>query len=217
MSAFDNWNLNSWCMPIFYFCHDSQGTATKRIRMKLLVPAGVRLFIKQIFCVLALLTGPFGLAIAGPTEIPLLEESGVLPKIEFFDESNKIVTLEKWSGKVVVLNIWATWCEPCRTEMPTLDRLQGKLGGERFEVVALSIDEAGLGVVKQFFEEIDVKNLGLYIDSTYKAVEQLSVLGLPATILIDINGQELGRLIGPAEWDTPEMIAFFEEIIASQF
>ena len=123
----------------------------------------------------------------------------------------------EFKGKALIVDIWATWCEPCRTEMPTLDRLQGKLGGERFEVVALSIDEAGLGVVKQFFEEIDVKNLGLYIDSTYKAVEQLSVLGLPATILIDINGQELGRLIGPAEWDTPEMIAFFEEIIASQF
>ena len=217
MNTFDGWTLKPWCKSVFFICRNKQSTAAKRIHTKPPVSAGIKLIIVQILCVLTMLTGPMGFAFAGPSEIPLLEEPAVLPKIEFFDESNKIVTLEKWSGKVVVLNIWATWCEPCRTEMPTLDRLQGKLGSDRFEVVALSIDEAGLGVVKQFFEEISVKNLGMFIESNYKAITQLNVVGLPATILIDPNGHELGRLVGAAEWDTPEMIAFFKKIIVSQF
>ena len=101
--------------------------------------------------------------------------------------------------------------------MPTLDRLQGKLRSDQFEVVALSIDEAGLVVVKEFFDEIDVENLDIYIDPTYQSAGKLGALGLPATLLIDPMGQELGRWIGPAEWDTPEMLAFFERIKSEQF
>ncbi len=156
-------------------------------------------------------------AYSGPNEIFLLDEPRALPDIEFFDESKNPVSLKKWLGKVVVLNIWATWCAPCRIEMPTLDRLQEKLGSDQFEVVALSIDEAGVGVVRKFFDEINIEKLDIYIDSTYKSANQLQVLALPATILIDPKGQELGRLVGPAEWDTPEMISFFESIISGQY
>ena len=156
-------------------------------------------------------------AYSATNEIPLLDEPRALPDIEFFDESNNPVSLDNWLGKVVLLNIWATWCGPCRTEMPTLDRLQEKLGSDQFEVVALSIDEAGLGVVKKFFEQINVKNLDIYIDPTYQSAGKLQALGLPATILIDPKGQELGRLVGPAEWDTPELISFFKRVVSEQF
>jgi thiol-disulfide isomerase/thioredoxin len=139
-----------------------------------------------------------------------------LPEITFEDGNGDALTLADLRGKTVLLNIWATWCGPCRAEMPTLDRLQAALGGAAFEVVALSIDRAGTGVVRRFFDEIGISHLRLFIDETGGALRTLKVFGLPATILVGTDGRELARLLGPAEWDTPEMIAFFEEVIAAQ-
>jgi thiol-disulfide isomerase/thioredoxin len=131
-----------------------------------------------------------------------------LPEIRFEDSEGQPRTLADFSGKVVLLNIWATWCIPCRKEMPTLDRLQAELGGPDFEVVALSIDRAGPEVVRKFFGEIGIKHLALHIDASSKAMFTLGVVGLPTTLLIDRESREVGRLIGPAEWDSPEMVAF---------
>lgn len=214
----NGWSQKLDCMSNLHLNRNGKSASAKNsLYAKLCSIKNAGWILGRALCVLMLLSAPFEKAFSGPNEIPLLDEPRVLPNIEFLDESNNIVSLDKWSGKVVVLNIWATWCTPCRIEMPTLDRLQDKLGGDRFEVVALSIDEAGLEVVKRFFEEIEVKHLEIYIDPTYKAANQLKALGLPATLLIDPKGQELGRLVGPAEWDSPEMIAFFEGIIAAQF
>ncbi len=131
-----------------------------------------------------------------------------VPEIEFQDGDGKVRSLADFRGKVVLLNIWATWCGPCRREMPTLDRLQSKLGGTDFEVVALSIDRAGVDVVTKFYSEVGVVHLTRYVDSSGKAALQLSTVGLPTTLLIDREGREIGRLVGPAEWDTPKMVAF---------
>lgn len=150
----------------------------------------------------------------GPNAVPLHDTPLPLPAISFADENGNALTLDRWRGKVVLLNVWATWCAPCRHEMPTLDRLQATLGSERFEVVALSIDRAGVRVVRRFFDEIGIQHLGIFVDTTMKASRDLRILGLPGTLLIGPNGRELGRLIGPAEWDTPEMVAFFEGVIA---
>jgi hypothetical protein len=97
--------------------------------------------------------------------------------------------------------------------MPTLDRLQAALGGPDFEVVALSINRGGLEVVKNFYAEIGVQHLAIHIDT---ANFELATAGLPTTLLIDRQGQELGRLVGPAEWDTPDMAAFLKSIIAKK-
>lgn len=137
-----------------------------------------------------------------------------LPVIRFQDGDGQSRTLADFKGKVVLLNIWATWCGPCRREMPTLDRLQGKLGGSNFEVLALSIDRGGPDVVRKFFTEIGIQNLALYIDPSAKAGHALKAVGLPVTLLLDRRGREIGRLVGPAEWDTPEMVSFFRNIIA---
>ncbi|MBU0726708.1 MAG: TlpA family protein disulfide reductase [Alphaproteobacteria bacterium] len=150
----------------------------------------------------------------GPNAVPLHDTPQPLPTISFADEHGNALTLDRWHGKVVLLNLWATWCAPCRHEMPTLDRLQAKLGSDRFEVVTLSIDRAGVGVVRRFFDEIGIRHLGIFIDDTMKASRELRVYGLPRTLLIGLDGRELGRLIGPAEWDTPEMVAFFAGVIA---
>jgi thiol-disulfide isomerase/thioredoxin len=141
------------------------------------------------------------------------EKPRPLRELVFENGGGKKIKLANFRGKVVLLNIWATWCGPCRREMPTLDRLQAKLGGPAFEVLALSIDRAGPGAVRRFYREIGIKNLALYIDSTGKTSPTLSIVGLPTTLLINREGQEVGRLVGPAEWDTPKMVAFLKGLL----
>lgn len=132
-----------------------------------------------------------------------------VPNLTFENGAGAPQSLADFRGKMVLLNIWATWCAPCRREMPTLDRLQARLGGPDFEVVALSIDRAGIPVVKKFYEELGLKALGVYVDKTSRTTQELGVVGLPTTLLLDRAGHELGRLIGPAEWDSPAMIDLF--------
>lgn len=134
-----------------------------------------------------------------------------LPEVRFTDGSGKRLSLADFRGKLVLLNLWATWCGPCREEMPTLDRLQAALGGADFEVVALSIDRAGMGVVDAFYAETGVRSLARYIDESGKSAQQLNAVGLPTTLLLDREGREIARHVGPAEWDTPEMVAFFRQ------
>lgn len=147
-------------------------------------------------------------ATAEPQAFVMHETPKPLPAIRFESETGETLTLADFRGKTVLLNIWATWCVPCREEMPTLDALQAELGGADFQVVPLSIDRAGPDVVREFFTEIGIRHLGLYIDASMQASFDLAAVGLPTTLLIDNEGRELGRLVGPTEWDTPEMIAF---------
>lgn len=150
---------------------------------------------------------------AEPSPVPMHDAPRALPKVTFEDEQGNGYSLEEWRGKLVVLNIWATWCPPCRAEMPTLDRLKAKLGGEGFDVIALSIDRAGVSKVRKFFDKIDVENLTIFIDDTQKAARDLDALGLPVTIIVGSKGDELGRLVGPAEWDSEEMISFLRTLV----
>lgn len=124
-----------------------------------------------------------------------------LPEITFADADGKPLTAKDWAGKVVLLNLWATWCAPCRKEMPGLDRLQAELGSDKFEVVALAVDRAGADAAKKFLDQIKVGALKLYVDATARSGPALRVIGMPTTLLIDREGREIGRLVGPAEWD----------------
>ncbi|MDX2308912.1 MAG: TlpA disulfide reductase family protein [Hyphomicrobium sp.] len=127
-----------------------------------------------------------------------------LAEVAFKDEAGRDLKLSDFKGRTVLLNLWATWCTPCRHEMPSLDRLQADLGSDRFEVVALSLDRAGAQAARKFYDEIGVKNLKLYIDSTMRAGNTLKAVGMPTTILVTADGKEAGRLPGPAEWDSAE-------------
>jgi len=127
-----------------------------------------------------------------------------LPKAVFRDADDKERTLDDWRGKVVLLNLWATWCAPCRKEMPSLDRLNREFGGDDFELVAVSVDRKGPAVAQAFLDEMKIETLKLYIDKTMKIARSLRAFGLPYTFLIDREGRELGRLVGPAEWDADE-------------
>ena len=179
-----------------------------------------RRFMKQTLFALAII-GAIGVfappAVAEPPQNFVLRETPApVPELSFTDGEGKPQCLSDFRGKIVLLNIWATWCLPCRREMPTLDRLQAALGGADFEVVALSVDRRGLEVVKKFYAEIGVEHLAIRIDTSSRAGFALATEGLPTSLLVDRQGQEIGRLIGPAEWDAPDMVDFLKSIVAGK-
>ena len=135
------------------------------------------------------------------------------PEITFQAGSGRKLALDDFRGRVVLLNLWATWCAPCRAEMPTLDNLQAILGGSAFEVLALSLDQGGAQDVEWFYQDLGLRHLAIYVDPTTRAQRQLRVYGLPTTLLIDPDGLELGRLIGPTDWDSNEMVGFLRSVI----
>ncbi len=155
-------------------------------------------------------------AAQAPQNFAVLDTPAAVPEISFTDATGQPKTLADYSGKVVLLNIWATWCSPCRKEMPTLDRLQAKLGGPDLEAVALSVDRGGPELVTKFFAETGVTHLSLNIDISAKAMFALGTVGLPTTLLIDRRGKEVGRLIGPVEWDAPDMVDFIRGRIVAK-
>lgn len=163
-----------------------------------------------LLCLLLIATAGFGeAATAGPiSPFAMHSEPRKLPPVTFKDDDGTELSIESFRGRTMLLNVWATWCPPCVKEMPTLDRLEATLGDPNFEVVALSVDSAGIEPVRNFYRKIDVRSLKLYIDETGRSASKLRALGLPVTMLIDPEGREIGRLIGPAEWDSPEMVAF---------
>jgi thiol-disulfide isomerase/thioredoxin len=150
----------------------------------------------------ALAAGP-----AGAAELALSDPKP-LPEVTFENADGEQVSLADFRGQVVVLNLWATWCAPCRDEMPSLDRLQAEHGaGDDLEVVALSLDRGNIDKIKLFFEEVGVANLDIYRDPTAQASRALLAPGLPTTVVIDREGHEIGRVLGPAEWDGEATVA----------
>ena len=133
-----------------------------------------------------------------------------MPEVRFVTKDGTRKTLEAFRGKVIILNIWATWCPPCVQEMPTLDALQTDLGSSKFAVVTLSIDTGGVPVVRRFFDKLGIKHLNIYVDPTQLSFTNQRIVGLPTTLLINADGKELGRLIGPATWNTADMEAFLK-------
>ena len=134
-----------------------------------------------------------------------------MPSLSFTDKDGRAVTLASFHGHNVLLNLWATWCIPCRLEMPSLDRLQGARGNGDFSVVAVNIDTARLDRPKAFLKEIGVKNLSFYADNTANIFSTLKqegkVLGLPTTILVAKDGCDIGTMAGPAKWDSPDALS----------
>lgn len=130
-----------------------------------------------------------------------------VPDVKFVDERNRSLTLADFRGHPLLLNIWATWCVPCRKEMPSLDRLQTLAAATGLKVLTLSIDRQGVEAVRSFYDELHLRSLGIYVDPTSQAAAILGLPGVPGTLLINAEGQEIGRKLGPAEWDSPDVLA----------
>jgi thiol-disulfide isomerase/thioredoxin len=142
-----------------------------------------------------------------------------LPPLAFHDGGGNILTLEHWRGRVVLLNLWATWCVPCRKEMPALDELQARLGGPRFDVVAINIDTRVSDKPRNWLNEVGVKHLTYYADPSAKVFQELKAagkaLGMPTTLIVDPQGCELATLAGPAEWASDDAIKLIEGAIGA--
>jgi thiol-disulfide isomerase/thioredoxin len=127
-----------------------------------------------------------------------------LPQLTFKDANGAGKSLTDWRGRTILLNLWATWCVPCRKEMPALDALESKLGGPGFEVVTVNIDTRDTDKPKAWLKDVGVNKLAYYSDSNAKVFQDLKAIGkafgMPTTLIVDPHGCELATLAGPAEW-----------------
>ncbi len=133
-----------------------------------------------------------------------------LPDLAFEDAEGRPKKLSDWRGRMVLVNLWATWCVPCRKEMPALDSLQTRLGGPNFEVVAVNIDTRDPEKPKNFWKEVNLTRLGYFSDPKAKVFQDLKAinraLGMPTSVLVDGEGCEIATIAGPAEWDSDDAI-----------
>jgi len=137
-----------------------------------------------------------------------------LPATVFKDAADADKTLADFKGKVMVVNFWATWCAPCVKEMPTLDRLQAKLGGAEFEVLTISQDREGAKIAKPFAEKNEWKNLAFYVEAPGKFMRDAKLNGLPTSLIVDKSGQEVARVEGDLAWDSPEVEKIMRDLMA---
>ena len=144
-----------------------------------------------------------------------LSEPKPVTDAAFIGEDGSEMTLAAYEGKYVLLNFWATWCAPCRKEMPMLSELQAELGGEAFEVVTLATGRNLEPAMKKFFAEIGVDNLPLHRDPKQAVARQMGVLGLPITVIVDPQGNQIARLQGDADWNSDSARAIISALIAA--
>jgi thiol-disulfide isomerase/thioredoxin len=151
--------------------------------------------------------------------ISTADEPRRIPELVFKDADGAPKTLADWRGRAVLFNLWATWCVPCRKEMPALDALQARLGGERFDVVAVNTDTRDPEKPKAWLKDVGIKRLAFYADPSAKVFQNLKLadraFGMPTTLLIDANGCEVGTLAGPAEWASDDAVKLIGALIGS--
>ena len=212
----------------------SPSTAKNRIsRLFAAGLAGVALIVAAVYGI-ATLTGNAGgapeckPAVALATKVAPLATGQVaavnvaksplkLPDLAFQNTAGKPVKLADFHGRTVLLNLWATWCVPCRAEMPTLDKLEGELGGPGFQVVAVNIDTRNPQRPKAFLKQIGVHNLTYYADPSAEAFQDLKKIGrafgMPTTLLVDPKGCEIGTIAGPADWASADAIKLIKAVL----
>ncbi len=184
---------------------------------------------KRVLCILALVSS-IGVAtglwsgnsafasepppVSGWTEqFNFTEPPRPAPQTAFQAGDGTILTLADFKGRVILVNFWATWCAPCVRELPSLDKLQSKLGGEGLLVLAVSQDRGGAAVAAPFLKKLDVNRLGLFLDPRMKLGRAFGVRALPWTILIDRDGNMVGQMLGYAEWESDEVVALIRHYL----
>ena len=143
-----------------------------------------------------------------------------LPDLAFDDADGKPKKLSDWQGKTVLVNLWATWCVPCRKEMPALDRLQTKLKGPNFEVVAINVDTRDPEKPRAFLKDANLTALGNFNDQKAKVFQDLRgigrAFGMPTSVLVDAKGCEIATIAGPAEWDSDDALKLIRAAVSTQ-
>src|SRR5580692_3177705 len=144
----------------------------------------------------------------------------LVPDLAFKDGAGHDRTLKDWRGRTVLLNLWATWCVPCRKEMPALDALQNDLGSPNFEVVAVNIDTRDPEKPLKFLKDVGITHLAYYSDDSAHVYEDLKAagkaFGMPTTVLVDRSGCEIGNMAGPAEWSSADGVKLVSAAVTNQ-
>jgi len=152
--------------------------------------------------------------------LTLAQRPFLVPDAAFKDAAGHDRKLADWRGRTVLLNLWATWCVPCRKEMPALDALEADLGGPNFEVVAVNIDTRDPEKPLAFLKDVGIKHLAYYSDASARVYEDLKTagkaFGMPTTLIVDRAGCEIGNMAGPAEWASPDGVKLVSAAISSQ-
>ncbi|MCI2399546.1 TlpA disulfide reductase family protein [Aliiroseovarius subalbicans] len=184
-------------------------------------------FIRSALLYTALVLGA-NTALADGTDLEALRD-GSLKKLNihsetraagtavFTDAEGGEHTLAEYQGQVVLLNFWATWCAPCRKEMPGLNALQVEMGGEDFQVVPIATGRNKLPAIRRFFDDVDVTDLPILLDPKQALARDMAVLGLPVTVILDRDGREVARLTGDAEWDSDSAKAILQALIDAPY
>ena len=141
------------------------------------------------------------------------DEPAAAARARFRADDGSALTLSDYQGKFILLNFWATWCAPCRKEMPMLSELQAELGGDEFEVVTLATGRNPARVIKKFFADAGIDNLPLHRDPKHKVAREMGVFGLPITVILNPGGQEIARMQGDAHWSSDNAKAIISALI----
>lgn len=136
------------------------------------------------------------------------------PNTGFLDRDGNELNLEDYRGKALLVNFWATWCAPCREEMPSLDRLQAHMGGDDFQVLTIAAGPNPMAQIDKFYNEVGLEHLPVLTDARQRFASSMGVLGLPVTVLIDREGRESARLIGDADWFSDAAVDVIEQLQA---
>lgn len=174
---------------------------------------------RSLLAALALAALPLQARAAGSDPLRNFSLSGSakpVPALEFMGLNDEKVALSAYRGKLVLLNVWATWCAPCVKEMPSLDRLAALLADAPFAILPVSLDAGGLPDVQEFYKVNALTRLPALVDPTRSIARSLRPRGLPFTLLIDKDGNEIGRALGEAEWDAPEALALLRRYLPQQ-
>ena len=139
-------------------------------------------------------------------------EKSQAPEISVVSLDNQQLTLSSLKGKVVLLNFWATWCPPCREEIPSMMKLNTFMAGKPFQMVCVAVDEGGKKAVESYFKNSGF-SLPAYVDATGQATRTYGITGVPETFVIDKNGVIQKKIIGGLDWSSPEVIAFLEDLM----
>lgn len=181
----------------------------------------MRLFLGLLYTALVLGANPASADVAeaealreGSMKKLIFAEGSPVSDEVFTDPEGGSFQLSDFTGKHVLVNFWATWCAPCRKEMPMLSELQTEYGGESFEVVTIATGRNEIPGIRRFFDEVGVDNLPLYLDPRSGLARDMGVLGLPITLILDPDGNEIARMRGDAEWNSPSAKAIIEALLA---
>lgn len=176
----------------------------------------------RLFILAAIYTAIAGTAIAADIhdlrigdmrKLRVHETPIAVPETAFTREDGTTGTMAQYEGKIIVLNFWATWCAPCRKEMPHLSALQSEFGGEDFEVVTIATGRNDPMAMQKFLSDINVDNLPLHRDPRQKFARDMGVLGLPVTVILDRHGDEIARLQGDADWSSDSAKAIIAALL----